>query len=222
MPHEDKHKQLQGITDAAREALGKPDFVALFMMPEPDVILMASSGCIDPREAGAPIERIGLTLQGRAPADQDTYHQRENEDGTISSEKTEGPEGLLGAIGADGGPISRETVGLLLEATRASAEASGRAHAYADCLKTARERCAEKETELAAQNFATDYAEQMLMGEIMALRVFVDAFSGAPDHYNELARDGAKIIAKGMIKAGLLSKATLLDLLKKTVAEKTG
>lgn len=91
----------------------------------------------------------------------------------------------------------------LLNDVRDAASNNGKAHAYRDVLESARERLADKEAELVRIARADAPHEQMVMGEIMALRCLVSDFEGAPDHYGSEASDYTRRVARQLVKLGI-------------------
>lgn len=219
--------KLQAAADAAREVLrpilGK-GVMGVYAMPEPGEIYLATLGSkttVTPAEMGEALERVGLTLQGKTPEDTEVKHKHIKPDGTVEERDAGGLTGLADAIeaqrraeeGAEG-VITRDFMVKALEITRAAAVAKGRGEAADAARQVALERMAEKEAELAAQQFSTPYGEQLCMGEIMALRCLADFLDGIPEGYHRKAIEGTRALAKLFLAAGVIGEETAREIHK--------
>jgi hypothetical protein len=212
-PRKEIERILTGAAMAARQ-LVDAEICSVLTMDNSDRLIFVTVGgdsaTISPSQLGRALEKLGGTLQGRAPGDgSDVEIVKRTTTGVqpLALDEPFSAHGDLAMADAqdDGGGerqphpddqtnmTSGQVVTLLALAEKAG-RMQGRAAAYADVLGSAAKRLKEKQEDLMRIG-ADAPSEQLVMGEIMAYRVLLDAFNGAVDHYTQAHADTMDALA---------------------------
>jgi hypothetical protein len=208
-------KMLTVVASAGRDATGSR-IAGAFAMDDADKLYFVTVGggqtAITPRMLGECIERVGQHLQGRTPA---KSHAE-----MVNVSKSGAPEPLdldkpftaaeMDATDDQGdeGTITGAQMVRMLEISHTNGVNAGKALAYADVLGDAETHMKTQEEALARAKAGSD-AASMCMGEIMALRVLLDRFSGAVEHFNDASIEATRELRRYVVTEGIIDPERL-------------
>jgi hypothetical protein len=201
---------MTALATTARKLLGT-QITGAFSMDDPKTMVFVTVGgdgvSISPADLGGALERVGLSLQGRAPDDADVTMVKRARDGShepLEPHKPFAPHSAdVAADADDSGEISGAQMVKMLEISHDGGVHAGKAIGYADVLGTAEQRLKDQEELLTTAPEGSN-AASICMGEIMALRSLLDAFSGASDYFAQKRDESTTELRQYVIDQGII------------------